>query len=228
MVPWMIWYIFYAVLNYVLKRPVIQTDKGLIAGILAGPSLHLWYMPYMFVVMILWDLIKTHLNARIVSMICISLVLPIFVVADIWRPWSFGIAAPWTQYVHAGNAVLLGFFFASFDDLPPLFSTGILFLAISLALSVMFVSGVGTPYFIGTLISALVILPRLSLRSCAGLNHLADCTLGIYLSHPFWNFVVTTRFHFPELMIPLVVFALSSVSVWCLRRFAPGISKYAV
>ena len=41
LVPWLIWYFVYGLVNVIRGRPLVDTSNGLIAGILQGPSIHL-------------------------------------------------------------------------------------------------------------------------------------------------------------------------------------------
>ena len=53
LVPWLIWFAYYGAINLVLQKSVIPLNNGLIAGVLSGPRIHLWYLPFIFFVLII-------------------------------------------------------------------------------------------------------------------------------------------------------------------------------
>jgi fucose 4-O-acetylase-like acetyltransferase len=226
--PWLFWYVFYALLNVALKRPVIQLERGWIAGVLTGPSVHLWYMPFMFAVLVMIDRIRTRIDPRLPAILCGMAVVPILASAAYWRFWSFTVGAPWAQYLQSVAAVLLGFFLANNPFIPWSITVFLLTVAGSTALAIIFVPGIGIPYFIGISVTALCLFPDWTIRPRPLINRLAECTLGIYLSHPFWNFVVTTQAHLSGTVIPLVVFTLSTLSVFLLRRLFPHWARHVL
>jgi hypothetical protein len=229
LVPWIIWLFFYGALNVIFHKPFIKTDNGLIAGILAGSSIHLWYMPFIFTATVIFDFIKKYVNGTILVYICSILAVLTFVMTGFWRPWSLELGYPWAQYAHAFAGILVGVVFANSGSVKRPVAAGLMVLTlIAVALFGCNAAGIGVPYLLGITAAMLVLLPRWNLHAAVNIQALSECTLGIYLSHIFWLMVIRkTGFPF-ESGLPFAVFAVSAVTVWCFRKIAPRISGYVV
>jgi len=59
LVPWAFWFIVYGIANYCRHADIVSLNNGLVAGILSGTSLHLWYLPYIFICLVVVDIIKS-------------------------------------------------------------------------------------------------------------------------------------------------------------------------
>ena len=229
LIPWILWFLFYGVLHIVLKKPFMRTDNGFVAGILAGTSIHLWYMPFIFMAIILFDQIKKCINSQMLVYICTLIIISTFATNGVWRHWSSGLGSPWGQYAHAINGVFIGVFFANCAAIPKSLIVGFISLMLmAVAFSALSVPGIGQPYLIGIVATALVLLPRWNFHPGLKFNSVSDCTLGIYLSHPFWFLLAKKFWATSGLVLPLLVFALSASTVWIFKKTVPGISKYLV
>ncbi len=127
------------------------------------------------------------------------------------------------------NGVFIGVFFANCGTISKRLLGGLIVFMLAIAvISTLSVPGVCVPYIIGIIATSLALLPRWTFHPRVKMNWLSDCTLGIYLSHPFW-FLVISKFKFSlGLSLPFLVFAISAISVWLLKRVTPSIAKYAV
>lgn len=229
LIPWVLWLLFYGALHVILKKPFMRTNNGLVAGVLAGTSIHLWYMPFIFMAITLFDQVKKYIASQPLAYICALIIVFIFSMTGFWRPWSSSLGSPWGQYVHALNGVFIGVFFANCGAIPKPVIVGFISLMLTtVALSSLTVPGVGEPYLIGIIITAITLLPRWNFHSGLKFNGLSDCTLGIYMTHPFWLLVFKKFWATSDFALPFLVFGVSAVTVWCFKKTAPDISKYLV
>lgn len=229
LIPWALWLLFYGVLHVILKKPFIRTNNGIVAGILAGTSIHLWYMPFIFMAITLFDQAKKCIASQTLAYICALIIVFIFSITGFWRPWSSGLSSPWGQYVHALNGVFIGVFFANCGAMPRPIRLGfILLMLAAVALSYLDFPSVGEPYLIGITVTAVTLLPRWNFHFGLKFNALSDCTLGIYLSHPFWLLVFKQFWSAPDFTLPFLVFGVSAATVLCFKKATPNMSKYWV
>ncbi|MCU6497414.1 acyltransferase [Rugamonas sp. A1-17] len=229
LVPWLIWFVFYGFLNVVSNRPYLALDHGIIAGFLAGTSIHLWYLPFIFLAIVFFDRIKEHIDEQTLSYVCIFLAAAILVLNRFWRDQSLAFNYPYAQYAHALDGVLMGVFFANCSALPRALRTA--FISIVLAACFIFalpVPGVGIPYLIGITVAAIILLPKWDLEFDFDIKWISECTLGIYLSHIFWLKVIKKVANINDLVLPFLVFAISALTVWAFKKTAPNLAKYAV
>lgn len=230
LVPWFVWFVIYGAINLTMHKPLIPLDNGIIFGILAGPSIHLWFMPFIFFALLAFDWLRDRVTPRLIAYACAASAILIFIMASDWRPWSLKLGAPIAQYAHAANGILIGIFLAYYYALPKLARSALLLIILALAayLSILPVPGVGVPYLLGVSVSAAVLLLNRTLPARINFNWLSECALGIYLIHPFCFMIIFHTGLVSGLSMPFVVFFASSVSVMLLKRIAPSASKYAM
>lgn len=228
LIPWIFWSIFYGAINLAQNRPFFSADNGITAGVLTGSSLHLWYMPFIFFVIIIFDYIKRYLTAGMLCYACAALALMLLWLNSSWRPQSLALGAPYAQYAHALDGVFIGVFFANCSALPRTMRAG--FIAAILAFVMLFawsVPGIGVTYLVGIALAALILLPDWNLSFPVNISVLSECTLGIYLSHVFWIRVVSKLGIRSELLLPFLVFGISALTIFALKRYAPRVARYA-
>lgn len=229
--PWLLWFGLYAAFNALRGLPVLTPDHGWVAGVLAGPSIHLWYLPFVFGVLVALDLLRAHISLRSLSGAAYLLALVLLAAAPLWRPVTLGLPYPLLQWADALPPVLVGVFaLGAREGCWPrravlAMSTGLLLVATVL---VAF-DWVGTPYAVGVAASLLVLLrpPAASRPGPVDLSPLTDCAFGIYLSHSLVFALLLA--HGPELddaALPLAIFGLALAGTWALRRSLPRVAAY--
>jgi surface polysaccharide O-acyltransferase-like enzyme len=180
--PWLTWFLIYAVVNLANGAPVASGDNILFL-LLAGPSIHLWYLPFIFLVLFIFDCVKAHTGKTALKYASLMAMLLFFAAAPYWRPYSFNLIEPIPQYWHAAPAVLLGLAFpVSEIRATPLKMVGYGAIVLSPLLAwntpgicITYVAGFAV-FFVSTLIQS-----RLQLDF---LKTLSGATLGVYLCHP--------------------------------------------
>ncbi|MFH0974671.1 MAG: acyltransferase family protein [Spirochaetota bacterium] len=230
LLPWLSWSLFYGFVNFIIDKPFIDTDNGFITGLLAGSKIHLWYLPFMFFILILFDLIKKNSTVLKIgySAVCIALIslLSVF----LWRDFTNALGAPWAQYSHALPAVFVGAYFWAFNKLTSIFQFHkfIMLLFLLAAVININITGVGISYTIGILMFFPIIFFPPWLNFNFNIRNISELTLGIYLLHPF-IYMVFFKFNVNlGYFLPLAVFITCSILIWITKNFFPKLSKYII
>jgi surface polysaccharide O-acyltransferase-like enzyme len=227
LVPWLFWGALYAASNFVLRKPIfICQDSDVIACLLVGSSLHLWYLPFMFVVLLALDHLRMYTHILVFS--CVGAVLATLMLTSfsLWREQSLELGAPWAQHLHALAGVFVGMFFCGLGAMQKKARVvGLSVLLTSAAVAVP-AAGLGLPYIVGILTAAVCLLTSFSnyffsREQGEVIFGLAQCTFGVYLVHPFF-LAAARKFGFLDGAIPPVIaFFLSFLAIYMFRRFLP-------
>lgn len=188
LLPWLVWFVFYGFVNLATHKSFFHIENGIIFGILSGTSIHLWYMPFIFIALVIFDRIQERFSPRTIAYASSVFAILIMGLAYVWRPWSLHVGAPIAQYAHALEGVFVGVFLAHYFDLPKFDRSALLLviLALALYLTILPMPGVGIPYLLAIGISAAVLLANNNRAMGLNIGWLSECTLGIYLIHPFY------------------------------------------
>lgn len=227
--PWILWLVFYGLINVIQKKTFIHGENGFISKILAGTSIHLWYMPFIFMAIILFDQIKKHINDRSLAYACACLITLKIITMPLWVNWSSHLNAPYGQYFNAVDGILIGVFLANSERLSKTLQIGLVTTVILILLMLtLLTENSGLSYLIGITITSLIVLFNWNFNLHLNVNWLSECTLGIYLIHPFW-YLVVYKFSQPSVWaIPILTFLISAISIFFLKKFFPKLSKYAI
>lgn len=211
--PWAIWYAIYAMFNVAMGKPVIETDNGLIAGALASSRIHLWYLPFMWLVLALSGFLARASQQRVFANL-LFVVVTIASVASIlsipyWVSPSVAAGYPWAQYAQAVTPVLLALMLGLAHS-PT--QRGVLLAMVALLLwasTVFPQEGVALPHAIAlaTLMAASAFpIPWLERRN---IQWLSSCMFGVYLVHPIFIGVAKRLVSGPVPLQVVLAFALS-------------------
>lgn len=218
LVPYVIWSAIYMVL-YLLSGKYISEIVSF-KTIVSGTSMHLWYLPFIFLVLVIVGRIKNQISLRVISGASGTMFLFWLYYSPIWR--SYVEVVPFPQYMHAVGGV---------------------FLALSVISSVRWVSyvslgggvlmciylikfkdyGVSVVYLIAAFTTLALIARPISIsifeRPIALLSSL---TFSIYLVHPL-VLAIFSKLSFGEgFLAPALVFIVSAVGIWVFRRVTPA------
>lgn len=205
LVPWAFWSVFYLGWRFVADGDPFHPGMNPIASILYGT--HLWFLPFVFVVIGALGAVKTdHL-----PLICGCAAFGLLAATPWWREFQVGTPPPVIQALHALPAAFAGV------ALRDRFARMIVVagLAICLAWSV---PGVSIPYAVGggAVIGALL-LPRIRVN----VEVVSRCTMGIYLVHiaalGVFNLILGPK----TLATAMAAFLGSFAGVWIARRILP-------
>jgi surface polysaccharide O-acyltransferase-like enzyme len=227
--PWLLWFGLYAAFNAARGLPVLPLDHGWAAGVLAGPSVHLWYLPFVFMVLVTLDLLRAHIALRTLSAAAFVLALALMAAAPWWRPVTLSLPYPALQWADALAPVLVGVFALGAQGACWPRRT-VLAMAAALVLVAAVLAAfewVGTPYAVGVAASLLVLLrtPDIERPWPFDPGPLTDCAFGIYLSHSLvFALLLAHASELSEDALPLAIFAVALAGTWALRRGLPSLA----
>ena len=225
LLPWSVWFVFYALFNAITHRPILPWQDGILGAVLAGPSIHLWYMPFMFLFLIVFDAVRRHVPGSIVFAGSAVLAMGFLALTPEWREPSMRAGAPVAQYAQALSGALIGSFLAGYTRLPRWSVLALLAGLVAAESLALRYDGVGEPYLIGTAVGVVLASQVLRRRLTANFEPLARCTLGIYFLHPL-AIAVFDHFHVsPDLLVPIFAFTVCALAVALGRAAAPRLAS---
>jgi peptidoglycan/LPS O-acetylase OafA/YrhL len=214
LMPWAVWFVVYGLLNRYRGDAFLPTPNGLLAGVLAGTSIHLWYLPFIFLVLSALDVLKAHVAQRSLSLAAGVLAAGLIATAPGWRPVTLQLSYPVLQWADALAPVLVGVFLLGAAELPSVARRTLSALIVLGALAVCAFEWIGVPFTVGIL-AVLLVSSRYTARLIrVDLRPLSDCTFGIYLLHPLVFAFLLEWDRVPEAWLPAAIFTISLLAVW--------------
>lgn len=225
LLPWAFWFGVFGLALAVTGHAPLRLDHGWLLGILAGPSIHLWYLPFMFMVLMaleLWRERSSHQAWLRAAGLCAWLGASLLVLFSLRVISVRDYPYPVAQYLQVAPAVLAGVVLRSWEAWPPQrrwvlvapLAAGLACLAVLPA-----IPGVTWAYLIGLPLVAWVLLRPHGVRWSA--QGLADCSMGIYLVHPLLLMVLNKCGSMSWGFSPAILFLAAWGGVWTARTWAP-------
>lgn len=226
LVPWMFWSVTYGFGEVFLGNSFFRFNDNLFEQLLVGNYFHLWYLPFIYFILIILDVLRGLGNYRLIAGFVYLVSLMYFIFAEYWRPFSLGLTLPLPQYFQAIGAVFIGFYWGVFSrgGYGLWQMTGILILLCVILLHVN-INGVGIPYAVGVVLVIAALIMRVEFKNIKKLKVLSDCAFGIYLIHPVFLHIVGSL-RFDSVFVPILAFILSFLFIYFLRHFFPVYSRY--
>lgn len=228
LVPWALWMIFYGAINFATGKPLVAYADGFVSKLLWGTANHLWFLPFSFVALILFDRIRRTVMDAPLAFVCGALAVLQLATAPWWREPSFSLGFPWSTFVHATPALLLGVFFGGFRSIESPARFVVLVAAIVASAATVSIPDQGLPYLFGILAACLLLLRPVGALQKFHISALSKLSLGIYLIHPFLLDVCLKLGVHLGILQPLMVFVGSAVLVWMMQRLLPRFARYVV
>lgn len=193
LLPWLFWSFIYGFLNLAKGRKFIGISDSILATLLTGTYIHLWYLPFMFICSLALSLalpvIRNVNNIKAVMIGAIFVSGISLITSSIFR--SEVHSTPFAEWLHAVPAVVIGSS-ASILMKSNMSQRTINMMYLILILMTSIISlyiiilerqnGLGIPYLIGTIISLASI--RINSKPLPYVQRFSDLTMGIYLIHP--------------------------------------------
>jgi fucose 4-O-acetylase-like acetyltransferase len=225
MVPWFVWVVIYGTVNLMLGKPVAPESSSWLGKFLTGTAPHLWYMPFIFMALLLIDVLKNNVSARLIGVASGFAAATILFTVACWRDYSLTLGYPVAQYCHAAAGVALGLFFGYRTKIPKYLFLGLLALVLAGAVYAMSWRSVGATYLVGILCGGVLSYEWLDGANFLGLEKLAPYTLGIYFIHilVLWGI---TKLHVPDLAEFALTLPLSAAIVIGLSKRFPESVHY--
>ncbi|MBF9153047.1 acyltransferase family protein [Novosphingobium jiangmenense] len=219
LVPFVFWSAIYTAANVVKGKPVLNLEGGPVLGVLAGPSIHLWYLPFMAAVLAVLGLLKVRVSQRTIGALAFMAVVPIIGAFHYLRPEVAQAPPPVPQWFHATVPVLLGAVVGANRNGTALLrglTVGTLALAFAVSGDVQvleFLAG--------------VLLVELAARvswSDARVNRVAGMMMGVYLVHPLALTMFRIVEPYSQAAFVAGAFIASTAGVMMAARLAPKVS----
>lgn len=226
LVPWAFWWLFYAMIKAYIAGgipPFLGPDTD-IWLLLQGPAIHLWFLPFLFIMMNSVNLIRGALMPLSASFKIVA-ALSMAVCGLIYLIDRSALPAPFSQMVNALPSVGLGLAYLwvlrTLDR--KMRTMSILLIALVVAIVCVPIWLYGNKYvavgYIGGSLAMLLLNVRWP-RSRLVLRW-SLLSMGIYLIHPF---AITCIYKFfgadvPTLLLATSAFLLSSGATWILLQF---------
>ncbi len=226
LIPWTVWFVIYGVLNIIVHKPIIPMDHGTIAGILSGPRIHLWYVPFIFLCLALFDLVGNYASRVSIAIASAALAIIVLSSTAVWRFESIQLGYPFAQYAHALAGVFIGAFFSNYGLLPKRLGIFLLLGMVVAAVSAIPYEGVGIPYLMGIVAGCILALRIFEKISIIDFSAVSQCTLGIYFLHIILLSVIIKFITVPGILLPTMAFVLSFFIVYFMRQSFPKLAKY--
>jgi surface polysaccharide O-acyltransferase-like enzyme len=218
MIPWAVWSAIFLARDILVNGPP-ALDWRLAGKLFAGASIHLWYVPFIALVVVFVRRAGQQAPLVAVEAVAWVAIALLTAFAEFWRPWSLELPLPLPQYVHALFPVCAGVILFADCQRRRFVGTAVVACA---ALWLARLHGVGVPYLVGLSLCALAFAmgSRISLGGLPWLMALAETTFGVYLLHPLLFHPVRKLIGEPSgLTTPIVVFATATTVVLLVRRY---------
>jgi surface polysaccharide O-acyltransferase-like enzyme len=226
LIPWTLWFFVYGLVNALMSRDVFPVEHGFLLGILAGSSVHLWFVPFLFLCLSVNLIIRKYVSGSACALAGGTLAAAFVAATPFWRSISLEAGAPIAQYVHILPGFFLGIFFGNFFEVKKRYAVFVLFLVCLAAVSAIPYEGVGATYLV-SIVFSLCFASRLLVGLTSGrLDGISKCMFGVYFLHvALLNFFKKSSY-LSGAALPLGVFFLSTVLVYAARRLSPRHAQY--
>lgn len=226
LLPCLIWSVIYGGLKYLNGSSIFPDHSGFLRALLITPSIHLWYLPFIFFCVVLIDWGKLVLSHNAMAILAVLSSALLLLSSSVWR--EFDVASPLAQYLHALPAIFWGIFLGQNHLLADKLRLALIipFFIVLLIVFAMGISGVSVTYSLGILLTSILLMNKSYITEHAFIAELSKLTLGIYLSH------VALLFAFRQLgltnaLLPIVSFFVSALLVFLGYKFLPPkLAKY--
>ena len=229
--PYFFWFVFYFCFLFFANKSINPKNLSLISYIVTSPSVHLWFLPFVFMVLCYIDVIKKVMDNNNKSIVCIFSALfsvMLIVASPIWRTYSLPV--PLAQYVHVIAAVFIGIFLSCSHEVSKSVVLSLILMLISSMLWVIYLNqpAIGVSYLVG-FIPCILLLAKESLFGKSPLIlFIASMSFGVYLVHMFWVMILR-YFDVIGVALPITSFLLSILCVWMIKRYLPKrFSEYII
>ena len=218
LVPYFIWSAIYLVLYLISGKSISEIIS--LKTVISGTSIHLWYLPFIFLVLVIVGQIKNKIPLKVISGASGTMFLFWLYFSPFWR--SCVEVVPFPQYMHAVGGVFLALSVVSSVRCISYASLvgGVLMCMYLLQFKDY---GISVVYLISAFFTFTLITRPVSLSIVAKpVALLSSLTFSIYLVHPL-GLAILSKLNFGgDFFTPALVFIGSGVGIWVFRRFTPA------
>lgn len=229
--PYFFWFIFYLLLLFFANKSINPKNLPLTSYMITSPSVHLWFLPFVFIVLCFIDVVKKVMNNHHKSIVCISSALfsvILIVASPIWRAYSLPV--PLAQYVHVAAAVFIGVFLSCSRGVSKSLVLSLILILISSMLWMIYLNqpAIGVSYLVGFMPCILLLAKESLFGKSSLILFIASMSFGVYLVHMFWVMILR-HFDVTDVSLPITSFLLSILCVWMIKRYlSKRFSEYII
>ena len=225
-IPYLFWTGLYGLFNLSTSNSFFTPASAEIAPIFATPSIHLWFLPFIFIVLLIIDTFREKLIGTTATYIFCLLATVSLALSYIWR--TFYYHYPIAQVLHVIPAVLIGLVYGNLSTVNKKAAPFIwIFLLLGSCVAIiMKVEGMGWTYLTGLLLTTPLVLKNSIIGNSRFISSLGSTTFGTYLLHP----IIMEVFGYLKISGPLLaptVFISSTVLIYTTQKLIPfKITRY--
>lgn len=226
--PWLFWSILYGLINILNGKSFAPHGNTALEKTLTGTSMHLWFMPFMCMFLIVLNKIKKIFCHHIIYYGSLAIVVFTFYESQSWLKNIQVLGSPYAQWLHAMPALFIGtaLGLSGIVRNGKIISSFILFPVIYFTILAKDLPGINPTYPIG--LAIFMIMSSIKTRWGIGIfQPIADCSLGIYLTHMIWVGVFNKITGKGNWLSAILSFACSLLLTWLVRKYFPRI-KYII
>lgn len=220
LLPWLIWFTVFGILNVAMRRPFLETENGLILGILAGTWIHLWYLPFLAGCIVLLYQVR---NRRSRASVAVLITIGFLVTANIGFivGTSRTLPEPLAQYFVSIGAVLFGLALAARAN--PLLIAGLSVVGGVIS----FLADAGPLSFAYPVATVLVCVSLMRRDLLAGwpVHYFSQTSFGIYAMHPIFLYHVAPRLHISGYFAVVFAFFMCMATVLVTAKVWPMLAR---
>lgn len=220
LLPFAVWSLLYAAANIVKGRPVLNLEHGWILALLAGPSIHLWYLPFMAVTQSITGILKTCLTQRAITIGGLILLLPVVIAFLMFKNRVATFGPPVGQWFHALTPVLIGLVFGASRSIYP---SARALAAAALAMALLAFNDIAVLQFLAGL--GLVELASKINWTSGRVNACSGYMMGVYLVHPLALTAFRPLERYSTTGFIIIAFLASTIAVAMSSHFAPSLAE---
>lgn len=230
-IPYLFWFSFYFIFLFLAGKSINPKDYSLLSFLMSSPSIHLWFLPFVFIVLCLTDVAKKFMDKKYNYIFCLFSALSaviLIVTSPIWRTYSLPV--PFAQYAHVTAAVCIGVFFSFSYDVSKYLILILIGILVGSMLWMVHLghSAMGISYLVGFIPCTLLLAKKSFFGKNSFILFFASMSFGVYLVHMFW-LMVLRHFDIAGALLPIASFLLSILCVWVIKRYLPeNFRKYII
>lgn len=221
LLPFAFWFPVYGLVNVAKHKPFLPDYTPL--GVLTGTSIHLWFLPFMFLVLLGLNQMKHDRLRWQLSITAMLATLLLVVTSPVWGHQSAFVRAPLGQWLHALVAVLIGAGLGLSKGSVPMRLLVIGVGAISLTVLWDQADPLYSPlaYTVGLLALLVALATPARWTRNRDVGRISSCMMGVYLMHPIALTVFGSVFGKGTLVTAMMAFLGCTIASLVLRSAAP-------
>ncbi len=222
LLPWLFWVIVYGVAKFALDKSIVPAP-GIFGVLLVGTSIHLWFLPFMFLALAAINALKPHQHPGRLFLPSALAAAAILAAAPFWSGYGRAIMLPFPQWIHASAAIFFGIALGVAISSQRKMVILIVIFAINIAIMAIYpIYGVTLPYVVAIISLMLCNYFGGYITHNFSVQSIADCMFGVYLVHIFFLSAASRIIGSANYGQVLLAFAASLAAVWSARRLVPA------